>query len=224
MVYNYSAYLNFQRCCVRMKNILLASAIIFLLPGCSLLSPIKAEPVTTYVINTIPDAVSSRSTSAATLLVASPETAPVYNTADMAYSTQPYQIAYFAKNRWAATPGQMLQPLIVRSLQKTHYFCAVITTSTRGHYNYLLNTQILELQQYFQGAAQGQTSCVRLVIQAQVVNAANNQVIATKQFTATEFAPQNTPYGGVVAANKATAHLLNPLVNFCINAISQHPC
>ena len=36
-------------------------------------------------------------------------------TTQMAYSTEAYQIAYFAKNEWAETPSQMIQPLIVKT-------------------------------------------------------------------------------------------------------------
>ena len=76
------------------------------------------------------------------LLISVPETIPVYNTTEMAYMIKPYQIAYFSLNQWAETPAEMLQPLLVQTLQNTHHFKAIVTPPYSGHFDYVLNTQI----------------------------------------------------------------------------------
>ena len=81
------------------------------------------------------------------LMVLQPETNPAYNTTQMAYTKKPFEVSYFAENRWIETPGQMLQPIIVQTMQRTHHFRAVITPPFIGSYDYILNTQILEFQQ-----------------------------------------------------------------------------
>ena len=100
----------------------------------------------------------------------------------MAYTVRPYQIAYFSRNRWAETPAQMLQPLIVQTLQDTHYFHAVVTAPFIGKYDYSLNTQILELKQDYTY----KPAKLKLILRAQLSNTATSHVIATTQYAIEE--------------------------------------
>jgi cholesterol transport system auxiliary component len=137
----------------------------------------------------------------------------IYNTTLMAYTNQPHQVAYFAKNRWADTPGSMLQELMTQALQDSHYFRAVGTFPTTGKYDYMLTTQLVELRQVFYGT----NSVVVLTINAQLINANTGFIVGSRQFSMTQPAPQNSPYGGVIAANYATNNFLRQLVSFCVN-------
>jgi cholesterol transport system auxiliary component len=193
--------------------------LIFLMLGLSacssLLSPVKVTPSTTYIINAVPAVATKQASRAVTLLVPPTETTQVYNTAQMAYSTQTYQVAFFAKNRWAEIPSKMLHPLIVQTLQKTHYFHAILSNSSNAHYDYILNTQLIEVLQNFSH----QPSQEHLVLRAHLINASTNKVVASKQFTAIITATEDTPYGGVIAANRATATLLTQLAAFCLKSL-----
>lgn len=184
--------------------------LMLLLSGC--FGPIQTEPTSTYVLNTIPSCIPKRTTRPITLLVLQPDTRPVYNTTQMAYTIKPYQVAYFGRNQWAETPSQMLQPLIVQSLQSTHYFRAVVTPPYAGQYNYLLSTQILELQQNYVRCP----NVVEFSVRAQLLRGETNQVVATKQFTVAVPIRRRTPYSGVFAANQATGIMLAELTNFCL--------
>jgi cholesterol transport system auxiliary component len=182
-----------------------------LLASCSVFSPIKNLHSTTYELNAVPT-VAKRKSHSRTLLVLPVEAESIYNTTEMVYTLRPYEISYFAKNHWAETPAQMLQPLIVQTLQNTHFFHAVSSNSTLGHYDYILSTQLLKLQQEFTV----QPSVVRLTLRAQLVDAGSGRIISTKQFSVVEPAAQNNPYGGVIAANKAVAKVLTRLTKFCL--------
>ena len=186
-----------------------------LLSGCSLFSPVKYEPVKQYVLNTAAHPVIKKSRRNISLLVTPVQADPIYNTVEMAYTNCPYQIAYFSVNRWATTPSQMLQPLIVQTLQNTHSFRSVNTTPVIGEYDYALNTHLLELRQVFHC----NMSEIHLVVRAQLINSSSNRVVATKQFTIIERTPQNTPYGGVIAANRAVERMLNQLAVFCVRSV-----
>jgi len=188
--------------------------IISLLSGCSVFGPVKG-PTKTYVINTVPCAVHTKSKSATTLLVSAIESNAAYDTTQMVYSEHPYQFAYFAKNSWAETPAQMLQPLIVQTLQNTHHFHAVTTSHSLAKVNYVLNTQLIELKQVFSPCK----SEVHLKLRVQIMSAANFHIVATKEICVIEPAPQRNPYGGVVAANKAVANALSQLADFCLRTI-----
>jgi len=178
------------------------------LVSCSILSPVKTSDMKEYVVNKIPNTYAKKHRTDATLQVARPVSNSVYDLREMAYSTSAHKINYFAKNRWAATPASMLHPLIQESLQKTNYFKAVAPTKGLGSYRYTLNTQILEFKQIFYG---DKKSAFKLKVRAQLIQTATSKVISSREFNITETAPSCDPYGGVVAANKATEVMLGKL-------------
>jgi cholesterol transport system auxiliary component len=195
------------------RHALIAMVAVVLLSACSVFSPVKTEPTTTYVLNTTP-AVRAHYPSHLTLLVSLPEANQIDDTKKMVYSLNHYQVAYFAKNGWAESPARMLQPLIVQTLQKTHYFHAIGTSMVGSHYDFILNTQLVKLQQNFYS----NPSVVQVTLRAQLVRTSDARVIAAKEFTASEPAPQNNPYGGVLAANDAVADVLAQLARFVVRA------
>ncbi len=197
------------------KNIVLILMVQFILSGCSIFSPVKTEQTNTYVLNTLPRPVAKKHMHQINIMVMQPEASLMYETTQMAYSTQPYRMAYFGKNNWAETPSQMLQSLLVQTLQDTHYFHSVGVPSSLGRYDYVLSTQILNFEQRFFGRA----SEVVVTVRAQVIKVASNQVVAAKQFMVVEMAPENTPYGGVVAANQAVAKILGKVARFCLGSV-----
>src|SRR4029079_17233831 len=184
-----------------------------LLSSCSLFSPVQTHPQNKFIIEKTPTNITKGSKHSTALLVGMPDTRIIYNSTSMAYMMKPYQINYFAKNRWAATPAQMLQPLIVETLQNTHYFRSVGGAGALGTYNYVLHTEILEFNQEFFA----NRSMVNVKLRAQLVKTSTNCVVATKEFTVIETAPQRTPYGGVVAANRAVSRVLAQMAAWCVS-------
>lgn len=195
----------------KIKFGILSFVLCFFVSACSVFSPVKSEPVNTYMLtlNSAPQV--KKNAHGPTLLVTTPQSSAVYNTAQMAYSTHPYAIAYYSKNQWADAPAQMLQPLMVQALQKSKRFKEVLSPSDLGHFDYVLNSELLTIQQNFYGGS----SQEQIVLRAQLVSAATNQVIAMKDFSVTEPAAPN-PYGGVVAANKGVEQMLAQLRKFVL--------
>jgi cholesterol transport system auxiliary component len=197
---------------MKFRLIFISICATFLLSGCSLFGPVQG-PTKTYVINTIPQ-VGTKPKSAVTLLVSAVDADPIYNTTQMVYTEHSHQVSYFAKSSWAETPAQMLQPLLIQTLENTHHFHAV-TSSAVGRAGYILNTQIIELKQVFFPC----DSEIHLKLRAQIINAATFEIVATKEIVVTEPAPQRNPYGGVVAANRAVKSALKQLANFCLRVL-----
>lgn len=198
-----------------MKRLLTYSIILILtvmLSSCSLFSPVKMPSPNTYMLTEIPSTVVKKHARPITLLVMQPESEAIYNTVEMAYSIKPYQIAYFGKNRWAETPSQMLQPLLVQTLQNTHHFHAVVTPAATGRFDYTLHTQILELVQDFTR----HPTVVRVTVRVQILQADGSKVVATRLFSVDEPVQYKTPYSGVFAANRATEKLLDQIARFTV--------
>ncbi len=183
------------------------------LVGCS---PVQVGPSQTYIVNSVP-ALSRNVTHhhVSNVFVSLPEAGPLYSTPDMSYMLSPYQISYFVKNSWIETPAQMLQPLIVDTLQATHDFRVVSSSQNAGRFDYQVNTQLLQFTQDFTQSP----SVFRLKLRVQLIKLVDNHIVASQDISVVEPAPQNSPYGGVVAANQAAKDALKILAHFCLRYI-----
>ena len=177
--------------------------------SCALLTPATVE-TQKEMLTKIPHALPEGKMHPATLLVLPPETSAVYDTIQMAYTIRPYQIAYFSRTEWGERPPRMIHPLLVQTLQKAGYFSAVVTPPFMGRYTHALRTEILVLQQDFTSAH----ATLRLALRVQLVAQVSNRVIATKEIDVREPMRENTPHGGAVAANDATAKALKEVAEF----------
>ena len=186
--------------------------------SCALLTPVKFD-VRQEVLDRIPADLPQAKTSAASLLVLAPDTHPVYDTTQMAYVIEPYKVAYFSRNEWGETPAQMIQPLIVRTLQQTRRFSAVLDPPYMGRYTYALRTQIVELKQDFTS----EPAALHLSMRFELTRWAANQVFASKEISVREPMLEKTPYAGVVAANNAMEGALRQLAQFVVEKTSEEP-
>ena len=193
-----------------------ATALVFvfatvLITGCTLFSPVE-NTMRVEVIDKLPLELPQRETHAATLLILPPNSNPVYDTIRIAYRTTPHRVDYFSRHEWGATPAQMLQPLLARTMESTGYFNAVVAPPYFGPYRYALRTEIVDLTQDFTSTP----ATLHLALRAQLVDGASNQIIASTGITLHEPMQQQTPYAGVVAANDATAQALRQIAGFIL--------
>ena len=189
--------------------------IAFLLSACGLTSPVKTPRESTYAISGPYLSIPSYSKTSLTLLVSTPIASSGYQSRGMIYIQMPYRLKSFANNRWVAPPAEMLLPLIAERLRSYGYFKAVVTPPFAGVTNYRLSTRLLVLQQEFLRP----TSLVRLVMQATIVNNTTNRVIASRRFQVMFSAPDNNPYSGVLATNRAADLVSKQISNFVIQSI-----
>ena len=182
-----------------------------LVPGCALLAPPPA-PATKQLLSRMPADVPQRASQGAVLLVFPPRAAALFDTTQMAYAPRPDQIAYFGEHEWAATPAQMLHPLLVRTLQDTRFFSAVLAPPHPGRYDYALRTEIDELIADFGS----QPPALQLSLRVHVSNEATRRAIASKQISIRETMQAMTPAASVAAANDAAAKALLELARFVL--------
>jgi cholesterol transport system auxiliary component len=183
------------------------------LTGCAL-APATDPPMTAALLDQMPSQVPHRSAGASTVLVLPPEARPAIDTPQMAYSLRPHHLAYYAQNQWAETPPQMLQPLVVRTLEATGAFRAVVTSPHTGAYALGLQTEITELVQDF---AQ-EPPTVRLSLRVRLSDGSANRVLATREIIVKQPMQQKNPQAGVAAANAAMASALEELAGFVLDS------
>lgn len=194
-------------------KLMISVTILLLLTACSPFAPVSTPDVNTYQLQTYSHKQLSAYPHRSILLVATPTTHATYQTTAMLYTEGDHQIQKFAKNRWIASPAQMLLPLIVTSLRNTNYFKAVVAPPIASKTDYQLTTQILEFQQYFTET----NSYFKMTLLESLINTRTSRVIAQRRFSASVTAMQNNPEAGVIAANEATAQILNRLVSWVVS-------
>lgn len=183
------------------------------LSGCS---PVRVPPVSTYSLVSLSNSKALKHfRTQLTLGVGVPTASPGFDTSNMVYMMTPYQLSQFALHRWVAPPAQMLLPIVVQALRDKGYFKAVVATPYSAKTNYRLDFQLLQLQQNFMNP----TSMEQVSIQVNIYNNDTNRIVASRRFSAAVAAKENTPYSGVLAANRAVANLSKQVANFAVRAV-----
>jgi cholesterol transport system auxiliary component len=149
------------------------------------------------------------------ILVTIPDAVAGYQTDQMLYIKRPFELNPFVKNAWIDKPADMLFPLIVQSLQCSGYFYAVASSPHAEQTDYRLDTQLIELQQNFLK----KPSVIDFVAKVVLTHVADNHVVASRLISEHPPCPMDTPYGGVIAANRAAKNFTAKLSQFVTSQI-----
>jgi cholesterol transport system auxiliary component len=198
-------------CC----RLLFFLTVIFALSGCNLFSPVSPPEKNTYLLKDpvsiqTESAVKTKSKTKKILLVSEINSPSWLDTTQMAYQSNTDQINYFAVNKWAAPPADLLQPIVVHALSASGLYGAVVTAPFAGDYDQRLDIQLLELQQVFTA----KSSYYLLTARVQLSNKNAQKIIALKRFHVMTTSAQNTPQSGVLAANQAVKLWISELLEF----------
>src|SRR5215510_5205975 len=182
-----------------------------MLDACSI-GPAEKSAPRTYLLD--PE-VSFKSTPAAgtslgTLLVTTPRTQPGFDTPRMAYLLRPHEVSYYAVNQWTDSPARMFARLLVKAMESTRLWNAVVQAPSPVLAHYRLDCDDLVLEQQFFS----NPSRVRLALSAQLIDVNRQSVLGTRDFEIFEAAPSEDAYGGVVAANRAATTLLEQMAGW----------
>jgi len=181
----------------------------FLLFACS---PVKLPVKNQYQLTQYSVKQYKRPQRKVTVLVALPDGVSDYQTSEMLYMKKPYKLEPFAYNAWTSPPADMLYPLILQSLQHSHYFYAVASSPYAEPADYRLDTQLIKLHQSFMT----KPSHIELSVKVALTDTTKSEVIASAIICKRVPAPCDTPYGGVMAANKATRLITAAVTQFVI--------
>ena len=189
------------------------------LAACSI-GPSESRAPTTYLLDPQiafkTSAANPNWSASATLLVSPPRPQAGFDTARMAYLRRPHEVSYYAFNQWADTPARMLMGLLAQAMERTDLWRAVVQMPSPVRADYRLDSDNLVLEQQFFSTP----SRVRLALRAQLVDIKQQSIIDTRDFEVFEDAPSDDAYGGVIAANRATAKLLEQLAGWVSTIMS----
>lgn len=152
---------------------------------------------------------------AATVLVALPRALPGFGTTHFAYVEEARELRYYGRHEWITEPANMLQPAVVRALESSGAFAAVLSPPSTAVASHRLDLELVALYQDYR-ATSGSSELV-LTVRAQLVSMETRAVVATRTFDYRE--PAGTgPVSGAAAADRALARLLEELAAFCVDA------
>lgn len=192
---------------------------ITLIVGCSALHPmVTAQPAFYSLDNARSEAQAAARVqktplqTAPTLIVNPPHAASGFDSQHIIYMREPHQLEYYAHNEWVDTPARMVAPLIVAAVENSGVFRAVVLTPSAAAGELRLDTEIVRLQHELDG------SRVRFTMRAYIMDNTTRHVLLLREFDETIIAQNETPYGGVIAANRAVQVVLEQLADFCTEA------
>jgi cholesterol transport system auxiliary component len=148
-----------------------------------------------------------------------PQAEPGFETPRMVYVKRPYELEYFATNQWADTPAHMVAPLLAQSLSQSGVWRDVVLLPSLVPGDYRLDVYGFALQQEFLQ----QPSRLRVAAQVQLVDLKQSTIVGMQRFEAIEPAPSENAYGGVVAANRAVAVLLDQITVWLRECVGRSP-
>ena len=192
---------------------MLTLVLALILSGCSLLP--KAEPVVIHRYTLDYPVVETRmDSSGPVILVSRIYTRMGLASHRMMYRRDVHKVAYFTKNQWIAPPADMLEPLIVDSLESAGRFAAVVQPGSPVVADLRLDLHLAELYQDFSS----RPGSVRFRIRAQLLNMNTLSVLATQQFDYSLPVATETAASGVDAINMVVQKFLPELVKFSLAA------
>lgn len=148
---------------------------------------------------------------APTLLVSMPSETVGFDSVHMIYLRQPHQLEYFAHSEWIDTPARMLLPRITESLGASGVFAAVLSAPASARADFVLDVQLLRLQQEFLT----RPSQLRLTLRVVLLDNTRHQVLAWRELDSRVETSTENAYGGVLASHQALQAVLQQLVAFC---------
>jgi len=186
------------------------AVLVLALGGCALLASPRAAPPSLFALTRPPESEPPHSVAARTIEVAPPAARPGFDGPRMAYVTRPYELQFFARHQWVDAPARMLAPLLADALERGGRFDAM-QSGERVASPLRLETEVVVLQQEFSA----HPSQLRFTLRARLLDVARGRELASETFEAVEAAASDDPYGGVVAANRAVARVLDEVAQWC---------
>ncbi|HAT8637848.1 TPA: hypothetical protein JBA00_04220 [Legionella pneumophila] len=195
------------------------SSVCFILGILTLMScsPVKVPVTNEYQLTAYSTKQLTRKPRPITIQVTVPEAVAGYQTEEMLYMKKPFKLEPFVKNAWTSPPADMLFPLLVQSLQSSGYFYAVTSSPYSEEADYRLDTQLLKLEQNFIKKPGVLEFSAKIVL----THISDNQIIGSRIVSLQIPCSQDTPYGGVIAANQATFRFTATATDFVVSHIKR---
>lgn len=194
---------------IRLHNALLVSGLVLGLSGCTLLPGGSSSSYNTYLLEVADSSTSpAKAPSNRVLQVPLPRADPGFDSVGIAYRRDGVALQYYTRSQWADTPARLLAPLVVRTLERSGAFRAVLGPQTGGRADWRLELELIQLQQVFDSAA---LSHSEVQLRVQLIDLTDRSVLLSQVLSAQAPAPSADAQGAVQAANTALGQIMREL-------------
>ncbi len=204
----------------RWMAVLLAGVSMTGVTGCLSLRA-DSQPMHTYqlALNGASDESRAFDLNGPVLLISPAQAEPGFDTARMIYLKRDYELEAYAYNQWADAPARMVTSSLVRSLDRSGFWRAVLPLPGSMRGDYRLDAVGFAVQQEFLQ----QPSRVRVTVRMQLIDLKESRVVGTRAFDVAEDAPSDDAYGGVLAANQAMGAMLDQVGSWLQSCVRRAP-
>jgi len=188
--------------------------------GCAGILGKERTPPAIYVLSLDSTDAPASAGTCGTLEVSQPDPAPGFASSRMVYQREPHRLEPFAYARWAEPPAPMVQAALVEALARSGQFTAVLAAPSAVLPDFRLETDSLRVLQSFEG----DSSQVLVELNIHLIDVKHARLLAVQRVSASMPASAN-PAGGVDAANRALAKIIDDLLELARRSIdcSQRP-
>lgn len=206
-----------------LRNALLAAALAGVIVACSLPGPRQDPARHSFMLEAAASGDDRRAVASNTcpsIRIATPGSAPGFNTSRMVYINQPPRLDYFAYHEWVDTPARMLEVLMAARLENAGLFDAVFTSTRDVSAALRLDSELRRLVQIFDRSG----SSVRLEVKVNLIETATRSLVSSRIFRYEESANGENPVDGAAAANRAASRFADDLIDFLSASIRPLDC
>jgi cholesterol transport system auxiliary component len=182
-----------------------------LVTACSVFSPPETPPAREE-LNSWPQDIPRGHPRAASILILPPEASGELGTTLIAYSEATFQMRYFRDHEWAEPPPQMIQRLLVETLEQTGAFRSVLTPPDLAGGAFTLRTMLSELMQDYTVSP----PLVRVRIHVELLSPSGQQA-ASRDVALEERMHEATALAGIAATNSAVSKTLAIVAGFAMD-------
>jgi len=190
-----------------LRSILVAA----LVAACSVFSPPEIPPAREE-LNSLPQDIPHGHSRAASILILPPDASGEFGTTLIAYSEATFQMRYFRDHEWAEPPPQMIQRLLVETLEQTFAFRSVLTPPDLAGGAYTLRTMLSELVQDYTVSP----PLARVWVRVELLSPSGQQT-ASRDVALEERMHEATAVAGIAATNRAVSKTLAIVASFAID-------
>jgi cholesterol transport system auxiliary component len=211
-----------ERITLRVAAVVLGSAVASLIAGCSTGSLLDSElPVpSSYVIASLPPAASATRSAASQVDIAigRPDVAPGLDTSRIAV-LRGRQLDYFRGVQWGGNTLEVVQSLLVSSLQDQKLFRSVTSEQARVAGAYMLDSEVRDFQAEYASPTAAPT--VRVTIVGRLIRIADRALVDTVPATATRVATDNRMTEIAAAFEAASQEVAQTIARDAAAAVSR---
>lgn len=177
-----------------MKKIILAATVLIALSGCM---GTPSAPNNYYTLQYENTKIETKQTCKEILKVDFPHAPSTLMGKRIIYVANPYESAYYVKNRWAEPLPAMLQDWIIHSIEDAGLYKAVVRSSSRVATDLVLESDIVSFEHRLESKS------VVVSIRLNLIKNDNNKIIKSKLFSYEKSVESTNASNAVKAFNEA---------------------